>query len=48
LMVAVEVKKSLTEASRLLNNTLWWVSMQLGLRVAFGLSIWLTWAAVRG
>jgi len=48
LMVAVEVKKSLTEASRLLNYTLWWVSMQLGLRVAFGLSIWLTWAAVRG
>jgi hypothetical protein len=48
LMVAVEVRKSLTEASRLLNNTLWWVSLQLGLRVAFGLAIWITWAATRG
>jgi hypothetical protein len=45
LMVTVEVKKSLTEASRLLNTTLWWVSFQLCLRVAFGLVIWLTWAA---
>jgi hypothetical protein len=48
LMVAVEVRRSLTEASRLLNTTLWWVSMQLGLRVAFGLTIWLTWAAMQG
>jgi hypothetical protein len=48
LMVNVEVKKSLTEASRLLNNTLWWVSMQLGLRVAFGLTLWLTWGAIHG
>jgi hypothetical protein len=48
LMVAVEVRKSLIEASRLLNTTLWWVSMQLGLRVLFGLTIWLTWAAIQG
>jgi hypothetical protein len=48
LMVAVEVRKSLLEASRLLNTTLWWVSMQLGLRVLFGLTIWLTWAAMQG
>ena len=47
-MVAVEVRKSLAEASRLLNSTLWWVTLQLGLRVAFGLTIWLTWAATRG
>jgi hypothetical protein len=47
LMVAVEVKKALTEASRLLNTTLWWLSLQLSLRVAFGLVIWLTWAAAR-
>jgi hypothetical protein len=45
LMVAEEVKKALTEASRTLSSTLWWVTVQLGLRVAFGLSIWLTWGA---
>lgn len=46
-MVAVEVRKSLIEASRLLNTTLWWVSLQLSLRVVFGLVIWLTWAGSR-
>jgi hypothetical protein len=46
-MVNTEVRKSLIDASRALNNTLWWVSLQIGLRVAFGLTIWLTWAAVR-
>jgi hypothetical protein len=45
-MVAVEVRKALTEASRLLNSTLWWVSMQLGLRMVFGLAIWVTWGAL--
>jgi hypothetical protein len=43
-MVAAEVQKALIEASRLLNSTLWWVTVQVGLRVAFGLSLWLTWA----
>jgi hypothetical protein len=47
-MVAVEVRKHLTEASRLLNSTLWWVSLQLGLRIAFGLAIWVTWGVVHG
>jgi hypothetical protein len=43
-MVAVEVRKALLEASRLLNSTLWWVSGQVGLRIAFGLALWLTYA----
>jgi uncharacterized protein (TIGR03000 family) len=43
-MVAVEVRKALEDASRLLNASLWWWSLQVGLRIAFGLSLWLTYA----
>ncbi len=43
-MVNAEVRKALIEASHMLNSTLWWVTAQMGLRVAFGLSLWLTWA----
>lgn len=43
-MVAVEVRKALLEASKLINTTLWWVSAQVGLRVTFGLTLWLTYA----
>jgi hypothetical protein len=43
-MVAVEVRTALEAASRLLNSTLWWVSLQVSLRLAFGLSLWLTYA----
>jgi hypothetical protein len=43
-MVTVEVRKALEEASRLLNSTMWWVTAQVGLRVAFGLALWLTYA----
>jgi len=43
-MVAVEVRKALVEASRLLNSTFWWVSVQTGLRVLFGLALWLIFA----
>jgi hypothetical protein len=46
-MVAVEVQKALVLASRLINTTLWWVTVQVSLRVAFGLSLWLTYAAIR-
>jgi hypothetical protein len=42
--VSAEVQKSLLEASRLLNTTLWWVNVQIGLRVAFGLALWGSWA----
>ena len=43
-MVRVEVQKALLAASRLLNSTLWWVTVQVGLRILFGLAIWLTYA----
>lgn len=43
-MVNDEVHGSLLAASRLVNHTLWWVSIQVGLRILFGLSLWLTWA----
>ena len=43
-MVAEEVRKALTDASGLLSTTLWWTTLQTGLRFAFGLSLWITWA----
>jgi hypothetical protein len=43
-MVAVEVRAALVSASKLLNSTVWWVITQTGLRIAFGLSLWLTYA----
>lgn len=43
-MVAEEVQKALVHASQLLNTTLWWVAVQLGLRIAFGLSLWQSYA----
>jgi hypothetical protein len=46
-MVAEEVRKSLIDASNLLNSTLWWVNMQMSLRFSFGLALWLTWALTR-
>lgn len=41
-MVRIEVQKALVEASQLINTNLWWFSVQIGLRVAFGLTLWLT------
>jgi len=46
-MVADEVRKALVMTGNLLNNSLWWMNMQMGLRFAFGLSLWLTWALTR-
>src|SRR5262249_18450792 len=43
-MVAVEVQKALIQASRLINRSLWWISLQVSVRVFFGLSLWLTYA----
>ncbi|MHB1426100.1 MAG: hypothetical protein ACYC3I_23300 [Gemmataceae bacterium] len=43
-MVAVEVRTALVSSSQVLNNTLWWVVTQAGLRIAFGLSLWLAYA----
>ncbi len=46
-MVASEVRKALEELNRLLHNTLWWLNLQVGIRLSFGLSIWLSWAFTR-
>jgi hypothetical protein len=46
-MVAEEVEKALVAVGDMLNFTLWWVCLQMGLRVAFGLCLWLTWALTR-
>lgn len=43
-MVSAEVRKALEEISALINSSLNWMSLQMGLRVLFGLSLWLTWA----
>jgi hypothetical protein len=43
LMVATEVRKALIEASDMLNSNFWWVCLQTGLRVSFGLSLWIAW-----
>jgi hypothetical protein len=46
-MVVSEVQKALREINRLLNLTLWWFSLQVGLRLAFGLALWLTVALLK-
>jgi hypothetical protein len=47
-MVSQEVQKALSELHRLLNSTLWWISLQTGLRFAYGLAVWLTFACTGG
>lgn len=46
-MVAGEVEKALVAVSDMLNFTLWWVIVQMGLRFAFALSLWVTWAVTQ-
>jgi hypothetical protein len=46
-MVATEVQKALVEASKMINTSLWWVVVQTGVRIAFGLSLWLTYAWIQ-
>jgi hypothetical protein len=46
-MVHSEVRSALISASQILNSTLWWVSLQTGLRIVSGLSLWLTYAWTR-
>jgi hypothetical protein len=43
-IVADEVKKAVEEGRGLLRSTLWWISAQAGLRIAFGLALWTAWA----
>ncbi|HMF13973.1 MAG TPA: hypothetical protein VKE94_16760 [Gemmataceae bacterium] len=41
-LVGVEIRKALVAAGRQLNWSLWWTSLQVSLRIAFGASVWLT------
>ena len=43
-LVNVEVRKALIDVNRTINNTMWWLAAQTGLRIAYGLSLWLTFA----
>jgi hypothetical protein len=43
-MVHEEVQKSLVGASSLINRSLYWTCVQMGLRIAVGLSLWFAWA----
>lgn len=43
-MVDEEVKKSLAEIGTTVRASLWWVSVQIALRVLFGLTLWSVWA----
>lgn len=44
-MVDAEVRKSMAELGTTVRSSLWWVSAQIGCRVAFGLTLWLAWLA---
>jgi hypothetical protein len=43
-MVDDEVRKNLTAYQSTLQASLWWVSVQIGLRLTFGLTLWAVWA----
>ena len=45
-MVNAEVRDALEESSQLLNVALWWLSLQTGLRILCGLSLWCVWAVL--
>jgi hypothetical protein len=47
-MVNVEVRKALVDASQSINSTMWWLTAQTGVRIAYGLSLWLTFAFAHG
>ncbi len=43
-MVSAEVQNALTALSDLINRNFYWMSLQMGLRVIFGLVLWGVWA----
>jgi hypothetical protein len=45
-IVDIEVRKALEEGKGLLHRNLWWISAQAGLRVLFGLCLWISWALI--
>jgi hypothetical protein len=46
-MVDEEVKKSLVVAHQTLSSSLWWATLQISLRLLFGLTLWTVWALQR-
>lgn len=42
-IVQTEVKKGLQELGRTVRASMWWASVQTGLRLVFGVTIWLLW-----
>jgi hypothetical protein len=42
-----EVRNALEQSSGMLNTTLWWVTVQTGLRIACGLSLWISYGLAR-
>ena len=42
-IVQTEVKKGLQELGRTVRASMWWASVQTGLRLVFGVLIWLLW-----
>lgn len=44
-IVDAEVAKGMADLGASARSSLWWVSAQIGCRVAFGLTLWLAWAA---
>lgn len=46
-IVESQVQNALAMGVELVNRSLWWMSMQVSLRTAFGLTLWATWAAGR-
>ena len=43
-MVGEEVRKAMTALSDLMNRNFYWMSLQVGMRVVFGLVLWTVWA----
>ncbi len=43
-IVDTEVRKAMEEGKGLLRRNLWWMTLQAGLRILFGLTLWIAWA----
>ncbi|HEV3143544.1 MAG TPA: hypothetical protein VGZ47_06620 [Gemmataceae bacterium] len=43
-MVSEEVQKTIVYINELMSRNFHWISLQAGLRILFGLTLWLTWA----
>ncbi len=47
-IVGEQVRKALVQASLAINGQLWAMSLQILMRIAFGLALWITWAVALG